>query len=41
MKQARIKKLIKNAWMERRFIRKSLFGYYLQKYYYKNNEEGC
>jgi hypothetical protein len=39
--QKRIKYLIQQDWIRRRLNRKSLFGCYLKKYYYKNNEEGC
>ena len=41
----RIKKLIKQEWMERAFIKRKHFSttllYRCSPSYYKNNEEGC
>lgn len=46
MKQTRIKKLIKQDWMERTFDKKRSVNIWWMdfikiKSYYKNNEEGC
>ena len=41
MKKSRIKKLIKQEWIERTFYKKYSPYNWWSDLYYKNNEEGC